>query len=592
MSWDVVVVGAGAGGPVVAKELAARGLAVLMLEGGPRFADPEKEWSRYENDANSLTDGYFRVGPTGRFATPAWFREQPQASHVWQVTGVGGTTLHYYANSLRAYPGVFEGYSGADAARYDRAHRFPFSYDSFRPYYSWVEDTLPVAPAPMGTKESFFFRGAERVGLPLLRGKDVDRDGYRPQPNAILPPVGTAGRTSDSARLLFPEAQGCTFCGYCFQGCVQPRRAPRNLKAKRSTDNSYVPMALTASAWAPSGRDVVLRSDAQVVQVHTEQRSGRRRATGVTWRDTRTGERVREEARVVVLAGGCVETPRLWLNSGLPNSNGWVGRGFTDHAFDMVFGVFDEYVGSSKGTGSSARADFPGRGALEHIGLPPALQAFGAAFSDSGVREAYANGRGVTGPWDGPTGRLVGPALKEAMSDVDKVMSIVLLTDDDVEEQNRVELSGLPGDEHGPVPKVVFSKRGRSARTLANREFLAARAAELIRAAGARRVFRMDWPPLILHVQSTMRMGHDPADSVLDATGRAREVEALYVADNSALPNALGGPNPTLTTQALATRTAEELFVREFGGDRWVGQEAPVVSTDPAVTAAVLTAGL
>ena len=592
MTWDVVVVGAGAGGPVVAKELGARGLSVLLLEGGPRHADPEREWSRYENDANSLTDGYFRVGPSGRFDRPAWFRELPQASHLWQVTGVGGTTLHYYANSLRAYPGVFAGYDGPDAAAYDTAHLFPFGYDELRPYYAWVEETLPVAPAAMGTKESFFFRGAERAGLPLLRGKDVDRDGYRPQPNASLPPVGTAGRTSDSAQLLFPQAQGCTFCGYCFQGCVQPRRAPRNLKAKRSTDNSYVPMALTASAWAPAGRDVVLRSDAQVVQVHTEQRGGRPRATGVTWRDTTTGEHVREQARAVVLAGGCVETPRLWLNSGLPNSNGWVGRGFTDHAFDMVFGVFDEYVGSSKGTGSSARADFPGRGALEHIGLPPALQAFAAAFSDSGVRYSYGNGRGVTGSWDGPTGRLVGHALKDALADADRLMSIVLLTDDDVEEQNRVELSGLPGDEHGPVPKVVFDKRSRSRRTLQNREFLAARAAEVIRAAGARQVFRLDWPPLILHVQSSMRMGHDPRDSVLDDSGQAREVDGLYVADNSALPNALGGPNPTLTTQALATRTAEKLFAREFGGDPWVRHESPVVSTDPAVTAAVVAGGL
>ena len=85
-----------------------------------------------------------------------------------------------------------------------------------------------------------------------------------------------------------------------------------------------------------------------------------------------------------------------------------------------------------------------------------------------------------------------------------------------------------------------------------------------------------------------MRMGLDERDSVLDAGGASRWVRGLFVADNSALANALGGPNPTLTTQAVATRTAEHIFQRHFGGDPWVTSEAPVSSIDDAVTAAVL----
>ncbi|TMQ10504.1 MAG: hypothetical protein E6J90_32035 [Deltaproteobacteria bacterium] len=55
-------------------------------------------------------------------------------------------------------------------------------------------------------------------------------------------------------------------------------------------------------------------------------------------------------------------------------------------------------------------------------------------------------------------------------------------------------------------------------------------------------------------------MGVSPNDSVLDDTAEARPVKRLFIADNSALANALGGPNPTLTSQALATRTAEKLI--------------------------------
>jgi choline dehydrogenase-like flavoprotein len=89
-----------------------------------------------------------------------------------------------------------------------------------------------------------------------------------------------------------------------------------------------------------------------------------------------------------------------------------------------------------------------------------------------------------------------------------------------------------------------------------------------------------------------MRMGTSSADSVLDADAEARWVKRLFVADNSALPNGIGGPNPTLTTQALATRTAEKVFVRYFGGDPWVGRESPVSSVDDTVTQAVIAARL
>jgi choline dehydrogenase-like flavoprotein len=587
---DVIVIGAGGGGPVMAKELAARGLDVLLLEAGPWFRDPENEWSKFEHDANDPLTGYFRFGPGDR-KKPPWFRETPQNSFLWQLAGVGGTTQHYYGNCPRAQPGVFEGYAGSDADSFD-GHRFPFSYQELIPYYEWVEATLPVQTAAMGTKEQLFFEGAQGIGLPVNTTKDIAQNSFRPQENAILQPQGTAGKTSDSSQLLYPQAQGCTFCGYCFEGCVEPRHAPRNLKAKRSTDNSYAPMALTADAWAPGGKAITLLPDSYVDEILFEQQGSSTVATGVRWHDTNTGEAHTETAKVVVMAGGCTEDPRLWQNSGLPDPNGWVGRGYTDHFFDWVIGVFDEYTGSSKGVGSSARCDFPGHGGLENVGLPPALQAFSMAFSDSGVQGYYDNGRGFSGTWDGRTGRVPGDEMKEIIADVDKLLNILVITDDDVEAQNRVVRSSLPGDEQGPIPKVMFKQRQRTARTMANREYCADQAARLMRAAGAKKVIRMDWPPLILHVQSTMRMGSDPADSVLDGNAEARFVERLFISSNSALANGLGGPNPTLTSQALATRTAEKIMGKYFDGEPWVGIETPTSSIDDKVTQAVIDRGL
>src|SRR4051794_986521 len=586
---DAIVVGAGGGGAVVAKELAARGLDVLLLEAGARFAHPERDWTHFESDANNPAGGYFRFGPADR-SRPPWVRELAQSSLVVQLAGVGGTTNHYQGNSPRAAPGVFAGYRGADRGAYDMAHLFPFGYRDLLPYYEWVEATLPVQTAPMTEKEALFFRGAQQLGLPLETTKDITRRAFRPQQNAILQPHGTAGRTADPRRLRFPEAQGCTFCGHCSQGCFEPLGAPINLKAKRATSVSYVPMALTADLWSRHGKPVTLLADAFAVHVGTD---GSGAARSVTWRVGATGQSVTEEARVIVLSCGTVETPRLWLNSGLPNSNGWVGRGLTDHFVDAVTGVMPFDTASTRGQGCGARIDYPGVGMLEPVGETPGLRAALSAFSAAGIPGYYDNGLSGTAHGADLNGRLVGKDLEEVMANVDRLLNIDVFTDDDVEQQNGVSLSSaLPPDEHGPVPRVEIRYRQRSARTVANREFLVGEAVRLLRALGATKVCRINKPPFVIHSHGTMRMGQSAADSVLDGGAEARWVRRLFVADNSALANGLGGPNPTLTTQALATRTAEVIVTRYFGGEPWVGREAPVSSVDPAVTGAVIRRGL
>src|SRR5262249_48095600 len=212
-------------------------------------------------------------------------------------------------------PGVFRGYEGRDRAAYDTAHMFPFRYRDLLPYYEWVEATLPVQTAAMSTKDEVFFEGAQLIGLPFQDGKDIVRAAFRPQENAILQPKGTAGRTADARELVFPRARGCTFCGHCLQGCFEPLAAPINLKAKRATSVSYMPMALTADRWARAGKAATLLTDACAVRVTADEQGV---ARAVTWRVGSSGDLLTEEARVVVLAGGAIETPRLWLNSGLP----------------------------------------------------------------------------------------------------------------------------------------------------------------------------------------------------------------------------------------------------------------------------------
>jgi hypothetical protein len=331
-----------------------------------------------------------------------------------------------------------------------------------------------------------------------------------------------------------------------------------------------------------------------VMKIATERRGRAVTARGVKWRDVPTGRIHREEARVVVMAGGAVENPRLWLNSGLPNPNDWVGRGFTDRHFDAFTGLFPFETGQTQGPTSTVRCDIPGRGSMQDVGLHPGGQAFAANFSDSGMFGLYDNGAPAGTAGADRVGRAVGNELREVMCHgIDRLLNVAILVAADVESYNRVNLSTIiPPDEHGRVPRVEFLTERRSARTVAKREFLARQAVSLLRKAGATKVFRWNLSQFMLHCTSSMRMGSDASNSVVDPTGEARFVKRLFIGDNSALPNGLGGPNPTLTTQALATRTAENIFTTYFDGDRWVESDAPVASTDPRVTAAVVERGL
>ncbi|MFC4101600.1 GMC family oxidoreductase N-terminal domain-containing protein [Paenibacillus xanthanilyticus] len=563
---DVIVIGSGGGGAVIAKELGELGLEVLVLEAGPwygnaKWPEPNKhggaassvsprdldiallreQYTKYEGEMNDLITGRLRWGPADR-NRPPWFRNLKQRGFVWQAAGVGGTTQVYLANSPRAFPSAINGI-------------WPFSYEELIPYYEKVEATLPVAFAPITAKEELFMYGAKKAGWPLIPTLNVTTPGYRPQPNAILPPNSHLMNPSYSLEQL-SHTEGCTLAGHCINGC--PHGPSVDRVAKRSTNVSYIPLALR------TGR-VTVRPNVFVTKVLTEKRpAGELYATGVQVRDTWTGETEELRAAVIVMAAGAIETPRLWLNSGLPD-NGWVGKGLVNHYFDWVTGLFDErelcsILGSPStdpfvGHTSGARLDIPGLGSMIVTGLSPGLtssMSFGlsqAGYADlhpyAAALPAYAHG------W------IVGTQWREWMSRYRQTLSIAIFTEEEVDRRNGVSLDPLLKDENGQIPLVRYMPGPIAIR---NREALVRIAVDLLRQAGARDIHRSDWPAsLMIHMEGTMRMGE-----IVDANGEALQVGRLYIADNSVHVNGLGGVNPTLTTQALATRTAEKLVRKYF----------------------------
>lgn len=584
---DVVIIGCGGGGGVVAKELGELGIDVLVLEAGPWHGHPaaarrgaarrggltpeedaawgstlDAQWNMMELNAGSPTDGYLRWGPSDRNRAP-WQRHQPDNMFVWQLAGVGGTTQHYLGNCPRAYPRVF---TGADDDGFPaETNPFPFSYEELRPYYEKVEETLPVSPAPATRRENVYFWGAKQAGHSYIGSQSGNPDhrtvlspGYREQQNSILPAMNDLNEVGPSADFHYPAVTGCTLCNGCFEACPHPHHAPLTQKAKRSTLVSYVPMALATGK-------VEIRPNSFVLRILTEPGlDGKLHARGVVVRDSWTGEIRVIDAKIVVMAAGTIETPRLWMNSGLPDPTGEVGTGMTIHFYDWITGVFPFEVEQHIGQNSAARFDYPGQGGLEVVGALPAVDMLSTyLISMSGF--AAHNPPEPGAPWD-TRGRVVGEEFKRLAGNYTRLLSLLVVTDDEVvntrgpdgQPSNGVGLAmDWPPDEHGMVPKITYSAPSR--RSVERRDRLSRVAADILRAAGATEVHRTDMPPIVLHVHSTMRLG-----AVTDDAAETKGVAGVFIADNSVLPNGLGGPNPTLTTQALATRTAEKIAERYF----------------------------
>ena len=562
---DVIVIGAGGGGGVIAKELGEKGIKVLVIEAGPWYGNskwprPNEEpgaergssmddldinllkatFTDLEDDMNDSISGKFRWGVANRDLSP-WIRVLPKGGFTWQSAGVGGTTLLYWANSPRAYPEAFE-------------KEWPISYEEMIPYYEKVENTLPVREATGTAKEDLFYYGAKKMGWKYIQAKDITEPGYRSQPNAILG-VNPMLNNPDFD-IQNNQSVGCTLRGHCVNGCSLGPSV--DTVAKRSTLVSYIPMALRTG-------NVEIMPNSFVIKINTGEDSSQGiYAQSVTVRNTWT-EEIRElRAKVIVMSCGAIESPRLWLNSGLPE-NEWVGRGLTNHMIDCVSGIFEEEdlmnaLGMSEinpfvGQNSAARFDYPGLGAFEPFGTSPGINSL-MIYGTSQKGYYFQNQTTDEEPWD-REGIIAGELLKEFMRDYRRTLSIVVFADDSVNQNNGVYLDPEQRDENGFIPIISYEL---SEEDTLKRDQLVGLACDILRSAGAKTVSRANWPPdVCAHIMSTMRIGY-----VTDTDCEAKQVKRLFIADTSVLCNGLGGPNPTLTSQALATRTAEKIVAKYF----------------------------
>ena len=531
---DFAIIGSGAAGGIIAKELSTAGFDVVVFEQGPyRRAEDftHDEYSVLFN-AELLGGGPEVSGQTFRAneseeAKPAEFGPLEYAQTV------GGSSVHFSANFWRFREVDFKERSLLGPISGTNFADWPIDYAELEPYYTRVDWEIGISGAP-GPNDSFRSKPFPLPPLPVkssgvLLEKAAKKLGLtcQQEPHAILSQP-------------FNGRSGCIHCGHCmFFGC--------EVGAKSSSLAAMIPLA------EATGR-CEIRDRSAVFRIETDA-SGRARE--VLYYD-KDGKEQGQLAKVVVVCANGAETPRLLLMSasdqhpnGLANSSGFVGRNLMFNAHGVVNGVFEQPLNDYKSVQVSRiihdfyDADesrgFYGGGGIDARPL----------FSATPIFHAI-----VGMPPDVPTW---GKAWKDAFAhNFTRQMSMVAASTSLPLDRNNITLDPKNTDQWGrPSLRTTYRDHDDD---LSMVRFLVNKCEELMDAAGAQKQWALDVVPATNanHLLGTARMGDDPASSVVDRYHRSHDVPNLFICDGSSLVTS-GRGQPTMTIMALAFRAAEHI---------------------------------
>lgn len=528
---DFVIVGSGAAGGVMARELSRNGFSVVVLEQGPwlteRDFSHDEFWGAIHPD-KALTNSSKDQPGTKRESE----KDEAQPSG-WNNYGrvVGGGTVHFTANYWR-FPelefeqatrfGVPDGSSVAD---------WPIRYADLEPYYTKVEWEIgvsgmagnpfepprarpfPLPPLPIKSEGVLLERAAKKLGWHAW-----------PAPMAIL-------------SRPYRGRSGCVACGICIGNACEVR-------AKSSSLVTMIPEAVATQRCE-------IRPLSYVRRVET---SANGRVTGVTYFDADRKEVLQRAKAVVLSANGC-ETPKLLLMSatsafpdGLANSSGQVGRNIMFNGSALRDGLFEHEINGWKGAVVS-------RVIWDTFELPAALGIYGGGGFD--FRCGYGPLEGGLATWpDEPTW---GSAWKKRARDYfNNRLSVYGHLSSLPTPGNRMDLDPKLKDAWGlPAPRLTFTGHPEDTKL---GTWFGERGRELLEAAGALSIAGGGGGPDGggPHLLGTCRMGNDPRTSVVSADHRAHDVPNLFVVDGSNFVTS-GRGQPTMTIQALAFRAADRI---------------------------------
>lgn len=561
-TYDVCIVGSGAGGGMAAYMLAQAGVKTVLLEAGPMY-DPAKNVTQlkwpWESPRRGASTTYRHFGDFDA-AYGGWELEGEPYTHKdntkfgwFRSRMLGGRTNHWGRISLRFGPKDFKRRS-IDGLGDD----WPISYDDVAPYYDRVDRLIGV----FGSKENLP-NDPDSIFLPPPKPRLHELFVKKAGGELGIPVIPS--RLSILTKPINKDRGACFYCSQCNRGCtVYGDFSSSSVLVKPALESGHVDVIANAMA-----REVLTNDEGL--------------ATGVSYVDKTDMQEYEVSARVVILAASACESARLLLNSkslrnpnGLANSSGVVGKYLHDSTGASMGAILPHLVGRKRynedGVGGmhvytpwwldNKKLDFPRGYHIEYwggMGMP----GYGFGFGMQNTNGKYPGRDGVQKQAGG-----YGAALKDdyryfygasvGMSGRGEAVA---------REDNYCEIDPSTVDKFG-IPVLRFHYKW-SDYEVKQAKHMKETFKEIIHNMGgvvtsggddgAHNDYGLAEPGRIIHEVGTTRMGNDPKKSVVNKNNQAHDCKNLFVVD--------GGPfvsqadkNPTWTILALAMRASDYIM--------------------------------
>ena len=546
-SYDAVIVGAGAGGGTAAWALVKKGYKVLLLDAGPRFSPhldylaSTPEWEGAFPHKNK-SKGVYSYGEMQKLSDQfrdirSWNAKKgllnKTATRVGygyhHVRGIGGSSLHFSGEAHRLNP-----QSMNMKTRFGVAADWPLSYKELEPYYLKAEKFIGVS----GPLNDLYRIRSEQYPLKphnLSYSSQVLAKGFRREGLNLV---------HNSLAILskpYNDRPQCNYCGCCLKGCP--------LGDKGSIDVTYIRHAEKSGL-------LEVRAETTVTKVIS---GAGDKVKGVYC--VGTGGESFISSKILILAAGAIETPRLLLASadnnsinGLANESGEVGKNFMETLLWSSNALHPEQVSSFKGLSvDSICWDYNSPDSID--GIIGGCR-FSPSVAESDLLGPINYAQRIVKGW----GRSHKQRVREEFG---KMLSVSGISESLPHSLSFVDLDPHIVDENKlPIARIhsfvddMAAKRIRFMSTICRNVLASSGARKPIEEFSSYDIFSST------HVFGTCRMGDDASSSVVDSWGQSHRWKNLYILDASIFPSTGGGESPGLTIQALALRAVDKIGMK------------------------------
>ncbi|MCW2835436.1 MAG: Glucose-methanol-choline oxidoreductase:NAD binding site [Nocardioides sp.] len=590
--YDVLVVGSGVSGAIIARSLSERGLHVLIIEAGPgeelSIAEYDTYLTRFYGAAAKDNNSAYEVNPNAPMprspdvrrlqaghpdSTSYLIQNGPYEMDSTYTRVLGGTTMHWEGKAMRMLPEDFE-----MRTRFGQGRDWPIAYGDLEPYYQQAERELGVSADV--ADQTFYgitfppdyvfpMHSLPQSYLDTVLARDLDGTVVQLEDTACTVLV----RPTAQARNSIPNPAYDGGKGYVPVGAVSTHQVDQGDRCQGNIN--CVPLCpvqakysarKTLSLGVRTGRvDILTQTVASQVHVGADGQVSHvdYQAYGSTTSPEHVTGSLR--ARTYVLAANPVENARLLLASGLPSSSGLVGRNLMDHAYLLTWGLLPEVAGTMRGSQCTSgiedlrSGDFRSRHAAMRISIHNDGWSWpmGSPYTDLVELVDDANA--------------YGSALRRRVADrISRQLMLSFMIDLPPEPSNRITVDGRFVDALGNLrPVISYSMSDYVMDAVAASRRVSR---QLFRRLGAED--RTHYDPLdpgfvshqgegyVIrggnHWSGTHVMGTASHDSVVDSHQRSWDHRNLYLVGSGSMPS-IGTSNTTLTLAALSFRTADRI---------------------------------